>query len=274
METREFGGTGIPVPVLGLGTWQMEEDPLPGAVAALRRGVELGMAHVDTAEMYGSGRVEEIVGEALRGIRDRVFLVSKLLPSNASYAGTLRACERSLRRLRTDRLDGYLLHWPGSHPLEETFRAFEKLRADGKIRTWGVSNFDVEGMEEAVRIAGPGRIACNQVLYNLGERTIEHGLLPWCRDGGVALVAYTPLAARSFRSAPALDRVAAARGCGPRAVALAFLLRRGAFAIPKSSRPEHVEENAGAAALRLSDEEADGIDAAFPRGPWRGLPML
>jgi len=262
------------VPVIGQGTWEMEQDPRSDAVAAIRRGVELGMSHLDTAEMYGSGRVEEVVGEALRGIRDRVFLVSKVLPSNASFKGTLRACEQSLRRLETDRLDGYLLHWPGSHPLEETFRAFEKLRADGKIRSWGVSNFDVEGMEEAVRVAGPGRIACNQVLYNLGERTLEHALLPWCLGRGIAVVAYTPLAAKSFRSAEALDGIAAARGATPRQVALAFLLRQGAFAIPKSSRVAHVEENASAAALCLSDEEAAAVDRAFPRGPWRGLAML
>jgi diketogulonate reductase-like aldo/keto reductase len=243
----------------------MERDRRVDAVAALRRGVELGLTHVDTAEMYGSGRVEEIAGEALRGIRDRVFLVSKVLPSNASYDGAIQACERSLRRLGTDRLDGYLLHWPGEHPLEETFRAFEKLRADGKIRSWGVSNFDVEGMEEAVRIAGPGRIACNQVLYHLGERTIEHALVPWCEARGISVVAYSPLGQGRLPSHPSL-------GPRPARTALSFLLRRVPFVIPKASRLAHVEENAGAA--RLADAEDAAVERAFPRGPWRGLPML
>ncbi len=261
------------MPVVGQGTWGMEKDGAAKAAAALRRGVELGMTHVDTAEMYGSGRVEEIVGEALHGIRDRVFLVSKVLPSNASHAGTIQACERSLRRLKTDRIDCYLLHWPGGHPLEETFRAFEKLRAEGKIRAWGVSNFDVEGMEEALRIAGPGKIACNQVLYHLGERTIEHALIPWCETKGIAVVAYSPLGQGRLPSRPELDAVAAARRARPVQVALAFLLRK-AFVIPKSSQVAHVEENAGAAAVRLTDEDAAAIDRAFPAGPWRGLPML
>lgn len=272
MELRPFGDPGRRVPVLGLGTWNMERDDRAAAVAALRRGIDLGMAHVDTAEMYGSGRVEELVGEALRGIRDRVFLVSKVLPTNASYDGTLRACERSLARLRTDRLDGYLLHWPGSHPLEGTIRAFEKLQKDGKILSYGVSNFDVDGMEEAVRLAGKGRIACNQVLYHLGERTIEHELLPWCEQRGIPIVAYSPLGAERFVSDKVLDAVAAARKATPRQVALAFLTRRKAvFAIPKSSDVRHVEENAAAAALVLSDDEVRRLDAAFKPGPWRGL---
>lgn len=273
METRPFGKARVPV--LGQGTWNLEKDGRSKAVAALRRGVDLGMTHLDTAEMYGSGRVEEIVGEALLGIRDRVFLVSKVLPSNASYAGTIQACERSLRRLGTDRMDGYLLHWPGEHPVEETFRAFEKLAAEGKIRSWGVSNFDVEGMEEAVRIAGLGKIACNQVLYHLGERSIEHGLIPWCEAKGIAVVAYSPLGQGRFPSHPALDAVAAAHRASPASVALAFLTRRNSvLAVPKAAQIPHVEENARAGGLSLTKEEVDSIDRAFPVGPWRGLPML
>jgi diketogulonate reductase-like aldo/keto reductase len=250
----------------------MEEDDRASAIAALRRGLELGLTHLDTAEMYGSGKVEALVGEAIRGLRDRVFLVSKVLPSNASYDGTRRACERSLQLLKTEALDCYLLHWPGAHPLEETIRAFESLVKDGKIRSYGVSNFDVEGMEAAVRIAGEGRIACNQVLYNLEERTIEHAVLPWCERRGIPIVAYSPIGAQSFRSSKALDRIAAVRGATPRQLALAFLIRRpGVFAIPKSSNVRHVEENAAAAAVTLTEDEARAIDAAHPRGPWRGL---
>ena len=272
MDSRPFGAPGRLVPVLGQGTWLMEQDERAPAIAALRRGIQLGMTHLDTAEMYGSGTVEALVGEAIRGVRDRIFLVSKVLPSNASYDGTRRACERSLKLLKTDVLDCYLLHWPGSHPLEETIRAFESLVKDGKIRSYGVSNFDVEGMEEAVRIAGEGRLACNQVLYNLEERTIEHAVLPWCERRGIPIVAYSPIGAQSFRSSKALDTIAAARGAAPRQVALAFLTRRpGVFAIPKSSAVLHVEENAAAAALTLTEDEVRAIDAAFPVGPWRGL---
>jgi diketogulonate reductase-like aldo/keto reductase len=272
METRPFGSSGRPVPVLGQGTWMMERDDRAAAIAALRRGIDLGMTHLDTAEMYGSGKVEAIVGEAIRGMRDRVTLVSKVLPSNATAEGTLRACERSLRALKTDHLDGYLLHWPGSHPLEETIRGFETLVKDGKILAYGVSNFDVPEMEAAVRIAGKGRIACNQVLYNLGERTVEHEVLPWCETNGIALVAYSPIGAQGFKSSKVLEEVAAARGSTPRQIALAFILRRkSVFAIPKSSVSKHVEENAAAAAISLSDDEIRRVDESFPRGPWRGL---
>lgn len=273
MERRSFGASGADVPVLGEGTWNMERDDRASAVAALRRAVGLGLSHIDTAEMYGAGKVEEIVGEALRGIRDKVFLVSKVLPSNASYDGTLEACERSLRHLKTDALDCYLLHWPGSHPLEETIRAFEALLKSGKIRSYGVSNFDVRGMEKAVTLAGKGKIACNQVLYHLGERTIEHALLPWCEGRGIAVVAYSPIGGRHFKSSTALDEIAAARSATPRQLALAFLTRRkGVFAIPKSSSVARVEENAAAAGIVLTDDEVRRIDEAHPRGAWRGLP--
>src|SRR6185295_29297 len=255
MDSRPFGDPSRLVPVLGQGTWMMEQDDRPAAIAALRRGIDLGMTHLDTAEMYGSGKVEALLGEALRGLRDRVFLVSKVLPSNASASGTVQACERSLRLLQTDRLDCYLLHWPGSHPLEATLGAFEKLVKDGKIRSYGVSNFDVKRMEAAVKIAGKGRIACNQVLYHLGERTIEHALLPWCEKNGVAVVAYSPIGGTQFPSSKALEEIAAARGATPRRIALAFLIRKGVFAIPKSSVVRHVEDNAAAAEITLTDEE-------------------
>jgi diketogulonate reductase-like aldo/keto reductase len=272
MELRPFGDPGRRVPVLGLGTWNMERDDRASAIAALRRGIDLGMTHIDTAEMYGSGQVEAIVGEALRHSRDRVFLVSKVLPSNATYDGTIRACEGSLGRLATDRLDCYLLHWPSSYPLEGTIRAFETLLKDGKVRSYGVSNFDVDGLEEAVHLAGKGRIACNQVLYHLGERTVEHKVLPWCEQRGIPIVAYSPLGAQRFKSGKALDEIAAVRKVTPRQIALAFLIRReSVFAIPKTSALRHVEENAAAAELALSDDEIRGLEASFPRSPWRGL---
>jgi diketogulonate reductase-like aldo/keto reductase len=268
------------VAVIGQGTWQMEGDDEAEAVRAIERAVEVGMTHVDTAEMYGSGRVESIVGKALRGRRDRVFLASKVLPRNASYEGTVRACERSLRRLGTDHLDLYMLHWRGSEPLAETFRAFDELMAQGKIRAWGVSNFDTADMEEALAIAGEGRIACNQVLYHLGERTIEHELVPWCEAHGVAVVAYSPFGSGDFPTlrspaGHALAEVAQTLGATARQVALAYLTRRpGTFAIPKASRVEHVAENAGAGDLVLDEMALARIERAIPRGPWRGLPTL
>jgi len=272
MDLRPFGHPDRRVPALGLGTWNLENDDRAAAVSAPRRGVDLGLTHIDTAEMYGSGRVEAIVGEALQGIRDRVFLVSKVLPSNATEAGTIKACERSLKHLGTDRLDCYLLHWPSSHPLAGTIRAFEKLLKDGKIRSYGVSNFDVEGLEEAVRLAGKGRIACNQILYHLAERTVEHAVLPWCEERGIPVVAYSPLAAKGFKSAPELDAIAEAHHATPRQIALAFLLRRkSVFAIPKTSSLRHLEENAAAAGLVLTGDEIRRLDRAFPPGPWRGL---
>ncbi len=281
MDTRVMGSTGVAVPVLGQGTWQMEEDDRASAIRALRLGLDLGLTHLDTAELYGHGEVESWVGEALQGRRDEAFLVSKLMPVNASYAGTLQACERSLKRLRTDRLDCYLLHWPGSHPLEDTLRAFEQLVRDGKIRAWGVSNFDVEELEEALAIAGPGRIACNQVLYHLRERHIEHQVLPWCEAHGVALVGYSPFGSGDFPAPGSgdgrvLTAVARAHGVSTRQVALAFLTRRAPlFAIPKASREVHTRDNAAAAGLRLSAEELARLEEAFPLGaPERTLPMV
>ena len=270
MEQRVFGPTGVRVPVLGQGTWRMEDDDRASAIRALRLGLDLGMTHVDTAELYGYGEVEELVAEALAGRRDEAFLVSKVLPGNATYAGTLRACEQSLERLRTDRLDCYLLHWPGPHPLEETLRAFERLEAEGKIRSWGVSNFVVGDLEEVLALAGPGRLACNQVLYHLRERHIEHRVLPWCERHGVAVVGYSPFGSGDFPEEGSADgrvlaEVARAHGVTPRQVALAFLTRRPSlFAIPKASREPHVRENAGAARVRLTPEELARLEAAFP----------
>jgi len=259
----------------------MERDDRTRAIAALRKGLDLGMIHVDTAELYGGGDVETLVGEAIAGRRDEVFLVSKVLPEHATYEGTLRACETSLRRLRTDRLDSYLLHWPGPHPLAETIRAFERLERDGKIRSWGVSNFDVEELEEALAIAGPGRIACNQVLYHLDERGIEAAVLPWCARHSVAPVAYSPFGAGRFPSertarGRVLAEVARARAATPHQVALAFLLRhRCMLTIPKAGRVEHVVELAGAGDLTLRDHEVKRLEAAFPAPTGRRpLPTL
>lgn len=268
------------MPLLGQGTWQMEGDDRRRALRALRRGIELGLTHVDTAEMYGGGRVERLVGEAIRGRRDAVFLASKVLPENASRRGVVAACERSLRRLGTDRLDLYLLHWPGPHPLEETLEGFEALRDAGKIRLYGVSNFDAPELREALRLAGPGRIACNQILHHPGERAAEHRVVPLCERSGVAPVAYSPLGSGRFpgprsRAGRALAAVAAERGATPRQVALAFVLQRSkGFAIPKAAREEHVEENAGADGLVLEEAELRRLGRALPRGPRRPLAFL
>jgi diketogulonate reductase-like aldo/keto reductase len=281
MERRRFGSTGREVPVVGQGTWELERQDRQLAVTTLGRGLDLGMTHLDTAEMYGSGAAEELVGAAIEGRREEVFLVSKVLPHNASRAGTITACESSLARMRTDRLDCYLLHWRGSSPLEETIAAFQQLERDGKILTWGVSNFNVSDLEEARALGGKGRPACNQVLYHLRERAIEHGVLPWCDRNGVAVVGYSPFGHGNFPSprtkeGRVLEEIAAAHGATARQVALRFLTRRPLlFAIPKASSPAHAEENARAGSLRLSDEELARIDAAFPLGPPpRELPML
>ncbi len=280
MQTRRFGPLELDVPVLGIGTWKMEDDDEADVIRAIQRAVDIGASHVDTAEMYGSGRVEQVVGKALADRRDRTYLVSKVLPRNASREGTIRACERSLRRLGTDHLDLYLLHWREDQPLAETFAAFETLLEQGKIRAWGVSNFDAADMAEALAIAGPGRIACNQVLYHLGERSIEHELIPWCERNAVAVVAYSPFGSGDFpaRSSPGgkvLADLATAMGATARQIALAFLTRRPSLlAIPKASRVEHVVENSSAAELVLDEVAIARIERAFPRGPWRGLPTL
>jgi diketogulonate reductase-like aldo/keto reductase len=277
MQFRKFGPTNRDVPIIGQGTWEIDESRRDLAIAALRRGLDEGMTHIDTAEMYGDA--ELLIAEAIAGQRDEVFLVSKVLPQNASTDGVIAACERSLSRLRTDRLDCYLLHWRGRIPLSETISGFEQLVRSGKILAWGVSNFDVPDLDEALRIAGPGRIACNQVLYHLEERAIEHEVIPWCKRHDTAVVAYSPFGHGRFpdeRSAGGrvLAEIAAAHDATPRQVALAFLTRQ-AFAIPKASTPEHAAENAGAGDLKLSQEELARIDAAFPRGPKpRELPTI
>jgi diketogulonate reductase-like aldo/keto reductase len=282
VELRSFGSTGRKVAVIGQGTWYLEQGVAETAIGALRRGLDLGMTHIDTAEMYGSGAAEELVGAAIGGRRDEVFLVSKVLPHNASRNGTIAACERSLKRLTTDRLDCYLLHWRGSHPLEDTVAAFERLSADGKILSWGVSNSDVDDLDEVRAIAGPGKPACNQVLYHLRERAIEHAVIPWCEENGVAVVAYSPFGHAGGFPGPntaggrVLKAIADRHNSTPRQVALRFLTRRpSVFAIPKASNPEHAEENAGASALNLSDADLAKVDAAFPLGSRpRSLPML
>jgi diketogulonate reductase-like aldo/keto reductase len=279
MKRRPFGSNGPEVPVIGQGTWYIDQGDRATAVAALRRGIDLGMTHIDTAEMYGDA--ELVVAEATAGRRDNVFLVSKVLPSNASRRGTIAACERSLKRLKTDRLDCYLLHWRGSVPLTETVAAFEELASAGKIRSWGVSNFDTDDLEEMSGIAGEGRIACNQVLYHLQERAIEHAVIPWCEKHGIAVVAYSPFGHHDFpsprsKSGAVLQHIADAHEATPRQIALAFLTRRPSlFAIPKAAAPDHAAENAAAGDVTLSDADIAALDKAFPRGPKpRGLPML
>jgi diketogulonate reductase-like aldo/keto reductase len=279
---RPFGSTRRGVAAVGQGTWRIEESAADSVISAMRRGLDLGLTHIDTAEMYGSGAAEILIAKAIAGRRDEVFLVSKLLPSNASKRGTLAACEKSLARLRTDRLDCYLLHWRGTYPLEETIAAFDSLVRDGKILSWGVSNFDVADLDEVAAIAGAGHPACNQVLYHLQERAIEHAVLPWCRRQGTAVVAYTPFGQSTTafdartKQGQVLHEIAEAHRATARQVALRFLLRNPeTFVIPKASSMAHVVQNAGALSLELSALELARIDAAFPRGkPPRGLPMI
>jgi diketogulonate reductase-like aldo/keto reductase len=279
LRKQKFGSRGPDVTIIGQGTWYIDRGDRGSAVAALRRGIELGMTHIDTAEMYGDA--ELVIAEAIAGRRDDVFLVSKVLPSNASRRGTITACERSLKRLKTERLDCYLLHWRGSFSLEDTVAAFDELIAAGKIASWGVSNFDTDDLNELLAVAGKGKIACNQVLYHLQERAIEHGVIPWCERNSVAVVAYSPFGHNDFPSphsnaGEALQAIADAHRASARQVALAFLTRIPAvFAIPKAASPEHAADNAAAGSLRLSEAEIAVLDKAFPRGPKpRSLPML
>src|SRR6202049_4612334 len=251
MKRRQFGLAGKQVSVIGQGTWYIDRGNRQSAVAALRRGIDLGMTHIDTAEMYGDA--ELVVAEAIAGRRDEIFLVSKVLPSNASRRGTITACERSLARLKTDRLDCYLLHWRGSYPLAETVAAFEQLVSAGKIRSWGVSNFDADDLDEMLAVAGEGKIACNQVLYHLRERASEHAVIPWCEQHGVAVVAYSPFGHDDFpqprsKAGEVLQAIAEMHRASPRQVALSFLTRqRSVFAIPKASTEAHAADNAAAA---------------------------
>jgi diketogulonate reductase-like aldo/keto reductase len=282
VQKRQFGSSAREVAVIGQGTWFIEAGEPSITVAALRRGLDLGMTHIDTAELYGSGAAEELVGEAIAGRRDEVFLVSKVLPNHASRTGVIAACEASLARLGTDRLDCYLLHWRGAYPLQETIAGFEELQRQGKIASWGVSNFDVADLEEVRRIAGSGHPACNQVLYHLQERAIENTVLPWCERHRVAVVGYSPFGHRGglpghrTSRGRVLTEIAAAHGATARQVALAFLARRPPlFTIPKASNPDHTAENAGAGDLRLSEDEIARVDQAFPLDRRaRALPTL
>ncbi|KQN65277.1 oxidoreductase [Duganella sp. Leaf61] len=268
MKTVTFG-SGVSVPVLGQGTWNMGEDASRKAaeVRALQLGLDLGMTLIDTAEMYGEGGAEEVVGAALAGRRSDAFLVSKVYPHNASFDGVRAACERSLRRLRIESIDLYLLHWQGHHPLAETFDGFEALRQAGKIRDYGVSNLDLPSMEEAI---GYGAPATDQVLYNLLKRGIEFDLLPWCRARGMPVMAYSPLESSGREQAallghPALRTVADAHDATPAQIALAWVLHQdGVIAIPKAVDPVHLRANRAAADIRLTSDDLAALDRAFP----------
>ncbi|MDW3612447.1 MAG: aldo/keto reductase [Nitrososphaeraceae archaeon] len=280
MIKRKFGWTGVEVPIIGQGTWMIDGDPETEsrAIQTLRLGLDLGMSHIDTAEMYGEGHVEELVGKAIAGRRDEIFLVSKVLPANASYDGTLKACERSLKRLKTDWLDLYLLHWRGSYPLSETMRAMEKLVAEGLVKYIGVSNFDVEDLMEAEQVLQTEQIACNQVLYNLRDRGIEPRLLPYCSKKRIAVVGYAPFGHGNFPSSSSregklLIEIGRRHNRTPKQVALNYLTRHpSTFTIPKTTRSERVKENSGGVGWQLTEDEANEIDRAFPVPP-PGTPL-
>jgi diketogulonate reductase-like aldo/keto reductase len=266
---------GITVPSLGFGTWMMGEAraQAQAEVEAIRLALDLGMTVIDTAEMYGDGGAERIVGEALRDRREDAFLVSKVLPWNASFDGTIAACSRSLDRLGTDYLDLYLLHWRGEHPLEDTVAAMEELKQAGRIRAWGVSNFDVEDMEELFSVADGANCAVNQVLYNLSRRGIEFDLLPWCHEQAIPIMAYSPIEQGRILHHPELIHVAKAYQATPAQIALAFLLERdGVIPIPKTANLRRLQENRDAVDLDISDEDWARLDAAFPP-PDRKIPL-
>ncbi len=263
------------VPALGQGTWYMGDDRSKRSeeIATLRRGIELGMTLVDTAEMYGGGRSEQLVGEAIKDVRDQVFLVDKVLPSNASSKGTITACERSLRNLQTDHIDLYLLHWSGSYRYEETFKAFETLKQQGKIARWGVSNMDPGEMDEILATPQGDQCMVNQVLYNLTRRGIEFDLLPMCREDGIPLMAYSPVEQSRLLRHKGVKDIAAKLGITAAQLALAWVLRQeDVIAIPKASRVAHVEDNFGAADLELSPETLKELDHLFP-APTRSRPL-
>ena len=258
---------GLTMPNLGLGTWHMGEDPRERAneVAALRAGVEQGITLIDTAEMYGDGGAEEVVGEAIQGQRDKAFIVSKVYPHNASRRGAIEACERSLKRLGADCIDLYLLHWRGSIPLGETIEVFEELQANGKIRSWGVSNFDVSDMADLQALATGSQCATNQVLYHLGERGIEWELLPKCEQDGIPIMAYSPLGQGFLLRDRTLQRIADKYGVSTATIAVAWVMRRpNVIAIPKTSRIERVKQIASAANHELDEEDLAALNAAFP----------
>jgi diketogulonate reductase-like aldo/keto reductase len=265
MQTAKLR-TGDSVPALGQGTWRMGEDRRRHAqeVAALQLGLDLGMSLIDTAEMYGDGGAEQVVGEAIRGRRDAVYLVTKVLPQNASRSGTVTACERSLKHLGTDRVDLYLLHWRGSYPLEETLHAFQDLTRHGKIRSWGVSNFDVDDMEELTELAGGAGAVTNQVLYNLTRRGIEWDLLPWCRRNHMPITAYSPIEQGRLLANRGLDEVVKRHGATAAQIALAWVLNSGSIAIPRARSEAHVRENRAASDIRLTPQDLADLDRSFP----------
>jgi diketogulonate reductase-like aldo/keto reductase len=263
------------IPALGQGTWHMAEDPRRrmDEIAALRLGIDLGMSLIDTAEMYADGDAEVLVGEAIQGRRDQVFLVSKVLPHHATVRGTLAACDGSLRRLKVDKIDLYLLHWRGSIPLKETLDAFERLKGAGKIGSWGVSNFDLADMQALIGIPGGSDVSTDQVLYNLQYRGVEYDLLPWCERSGVPIMAYSPVEQGRVLDQAVLRSVASRHHATPAQVALAWVLRKGnVCAIPRASNPKHVRENAAALDVRLSASDCAELDQAFPP-PTRKQPL-
>jgi diketogulonate reductase-like aldo/keto reductase len=273
MIKRKFGWTDINVPIIGQGTWMLEgnnKDTKSRAIETLKLGFDLGMTHIDTAEMYGNGHTEELVAQAIIGRRNEIFLVSKVLPSNASYEGTIKACKRSLKRLKTDWLDLYLIHWPSSYPITETMRAMEKLVDDGLIKYIGVSNFDIEELKEAEQALKNEQMACNQLLYHLGNRGIEQRLLPYCTEKGIAIVGYSPFGHGNFPSPQSnkgqiLEEIAKRHYRTARQVALNFLTRHdNIFTIPKTSRLERVKENSEGVGWKLTENDIMAIDKAFP----------
>lgn len=264
---------GITMPTLGQGTWFMGESRAERKmeVAALQHGIDVGLTLIDTAEMYGNGGAEEVVGEAIAGRRNQVFLVSKVLPHNASKSGTIAACERSLKRMKTDCIDLYLLHWTGNHPLADTFGAFEALQQAGKIRAWGVSNFDTADMVRADKVDA-SHLCVNQVLYNLGSRGIEWDLLPWQQERNIATMAYSPLHQTQLLRRGPMQTIAKELGITPAQLALAWLLHQNTIPIPKSSSSKRVEENRKAWDIVLSADVLKRLDAAFPP-PTRKMPL-
>ena len=272
ISKKRVGWANIAIPVLGQGTWMIEGDQLQErkAIEALRLGLDLGLSHIDTAEMYGDGRAEELVGEAISERRSEVFLVSKVLPQHASYKGTLKACERSLKRLKTEWLDLYLLHWQGHYPIKETMRAMETLADQGKIRFIGVSNFDVDQIKEAEQALNHHRLLCNQVLYHLGDRGIERRLIPYCSAQEISVVAYSPFGHSDFPSLHSkggkmLSEISSSCNRTIRQIILNFLTRSPAvFTIPKASKTQHVHENSGSTDWNLLKEDIEAIDQAFP----------
>lgn len=276
MIDRSFGNR-FKVPVIGQGTWQLPEkgDARDKAIVAIKKGIDLGMTHLDTAEMYGDA--EEIVGEVIKDFkRSELFIVSKVLPANASYTGTIEALEASLTRMGTDYLDCYLLHWRGNTPLSETLAAFEKLEQDGKIRSFGVSNFDLNDLKVALACLTTGKIACNQVLYNIKNRGIEKGLIPFCRQHEISIVGYTPFGSLPPQESTAfkeLVKIAERYESTPRQIILAFLTRLDdSFTIPKASSIPHVQENARASSVSLEDADLEALDKLFP-APDRDTPL-